>query len=153
MDSLIVRAAQYAEIAFRGKMRKDGKEPAINHSARVAGRVGALIGSTEEMMAGGYLHDVVEDTPVTQVQIIREFDSVTARYVQDLTDQFTPGPGKKNRKIRKRQEADRLGRCSIETKQIKLIDIEDNLHTTPVDSHGDRDFAILFVEEKLYLLG
>lgn len=76
MSSLIDRAQAIATAAHAGQTDKAGAEY-ITHPRRVAVRVCqyAPAGQTETAQAVAWLHDVVEDTPVT---------------LQDLTGQFPP---------------------------------------------------------------
>lgn len=153
MDDLIMRAARFAEVAHRGVARKgEHAEAYINHPARVAGQTAVLHGATPAMVAAAFLHDTVEDTPVTVEQIGAEFGLEVAVLVDHLTDQYASGPGKFNRKTRKRLEAERLGRAPADAQAIKALDVIDNLRTTPLEEDSDYQFAMVFLREKLYLL-
>src|SRR5699024_7546601 len=77
------RAYKFAEDAHKDQYRKSG-EPYIVHPVQVAGILVEL-----EMdpvtIAGGFLHDVVEDTEVTLEQIEDAFDEEVAMLVDGVT--------------------------------------------------------------------
>ena len=65
-DSLIVRNAfSVARSAHAEQTRRDGVTPYFRHVGEVAVRVRSN-GGSEEAIAVAYLHDVLEDTQVTQ---------------------------------------------------------------------------------------
>jgi (p)ppGpp synthase/HD superfamily hydrolase len=100
---------------------------------------------TDEMLAAALLHDVVEDTPVTQDYIEREFGSVVATLVMELTDQCHEG----NRVTRKAAEALRLGTISGDAQTVKLADLISNSRS--IFAH-DPQFAVHYLREKLHVL-
>lgn len=82
----IIRAAQFAEQAHRGQVRKFTGEPYIMHPMRVAGRVAMLPQSHEDAVVAAWLHDVVEDCGVTIDDLLRAgFRPTVVTYVQILT--------------------------------------------------------------------
>src|SRR3972149_1547626 len=85
METLVMKAARFAAKAHAGQFRKDGKTPAIVHPARVAGRVAVLPFATDELVAVAYLHDVMEDCPITHDDLVREFGAEVAHLVDFLT--------------------------------------------------------------------
>ncbi|MFH1185396.1 MAG: bifunctional (p)ppGpp synthetase/guanosine-3',5'-bis(diphosphate) 3'-pyrophosphohydrolase [Chloroflexota bacterium] len=80
---LIQRAYAVAEEAHRGQKRISG-EPYINHCLAVA-QVLAELRVPPEVLAAGLLHDTVEDTSVTLVQIQRDFGDAVASLVDGVT--------------------------------------------------------------------
>jgi (p)ppGpp synthase/HD superfamily hydrolase len=81
---LITHAASFAADAHREQTRKENGCPYINHPARVAA-VGAMAALPPHAIAAAYLHDVVEDTPVTIEQVFDSFGPT----VGDLVDRLT----------------------------------------------------------------
>ena len=69
--ALVFATAAHAAV---GQMRKYTNDPYIVHPIRVATTV-AKFGGTDEMIAAAYLHDVVEDTGVSIVDILDMFGS------------------------------------------------------------------------------
>lgn len=79
----VKKAADYAMAAHKGQARKSG-EPYIIHPIQVAGIL-AELHMDPHTVATGYLHDVVEDTPVTLADLTREFGSDVAFLVDGVT--------------------------------------------------------------------
>ncbi|MEX2053969.1 MAG: RelA/SpoT family protein [Candidatus Colwellbacteria bacterium] len=80
---LIERALSFAKKAHAGQKRKNG-EPFINHSIATAKTL-TNWGLDEETIAAGLLHDVVEDTPVTEKELLAEFGEEIAVLVDGVT--------------------------------------------------------------------
>lgn len=149
-DDMISRAALYSRAAHQavGQRRKYTGEHYYHHPKAVADMVSTAVGVTPEMVAAAYLHDVVEDTAITDDDIARDFGLVVAGYVFDLTDQFTD-PAIGNREYRKAMERDRLARANPNSQTIKYADLIDN--TASIAKH-DPDFAKVYLREKRSLL-
>ena len=74
--AFVRQAYEYARVAHQDQFRKSG-EPYIIHPIQVAGIL-ADLEMDPATVAAGFLHDVVEDTPVTISEISAEFDSEVA---------------------------------------------------------------------------
>jgi len=85
-DPLVMKAQQVAADAHKGQKRKHSNDPYLIHPMRVARRVMTRPDATPEMVAAAWLHDVVEDTPVTLDEIGKEFGSEIAQLVRELTN-------------------------------------------------------------------
>lgn len=146
--SLTHRALAFATSAHASinQRRRYTGEPYIVHPIAVA-RLVRSIGGTNEMIAAALLHDVVEDTPVTLVEIEREFGGVIASLVEQLTDVSVPEDG--NRAIRKEINRQHSARATAEGQTIKLADLIDNSRT--IKEH-DPEFAKVYMREKRALL-
>ncbi|MGL4623511.1 MAG: RelA/SpoT family protein [Culicoidibacterales bacterium] len=80
---LIERAYQWAKKAHENQYRKSG-EPYIIHPISVAYILTTLtVGPAT--IAAGFLHDVVEDTPITLEEIAKEFGPQVAKLVSGVT--------------------------------------------------------------------
>lgn len=77
------RAYAFARDAHRDQFRKSG-EPYIVHPIQVAGILVDL-GMDPVTIAGGFLHDVVEDTQVTLEDLEAAFDNEVAMLVDGVT--------------------------------------------------------------------
>jgi len=80
---LVQRAYRLAEEAHRGQKRLSG-EPYINHCLAVA-QILAELRVPPEVLAAGLLHDTVEDTKVTLVDLRRDFGDSIAALVDGVT--------------------------------------------------------------------
>ncbi len=148
MNDMIERAALFSRAAHQavGQRRKYTGEPYWQHPATVAEMVSAV--EAAEMIAAAHLHDVLEDTAVTALDIEECFGQRVATLVQELTDQFID-PEIGNRAHRKELERDRLAQVSPEAQTIKYADLIDN--TISIVAR-DRGFARVYLAEKRRLL-
>ena len=91
MGELKKRAAEFAERAHAAidQRRKYSNEPYIVHPRAVATLVGEVT-ECEKTIAAAWLHDVVEDTPVTIEEVLTQFGEEVAGLVADLTDIARP---------------------------------------------------------------
>ncbi|MGY0694279.1 RelA/SpoT family protein [Virgibacillus sp. FSP13] len=81
--AFVRRAYEFANKAHHDQFRKSG-EPYIIHPIQVAGILVELE-MDPETIAGGFLHDVVEDTNITLEQIESEFNHEVAMLVDGVT--------------------------------------------------------------------
>lgn len=147
-DSLEKRCEAFARKAHDSinHQRKYTGEPYTVHLQAVADLVRKVSGSPE-MIGAAWLHDVVEDTPVTLPEVQREFGDEVATLVGELTDVSRPEDG--NRKVRKAIDREHLAVASPEAKTIKLADLIDNSYSIQEHSPG---FAKIYMQEKRLLL-
>lgn len=148
MDALEARALAFARAAHESidQRRKYTGEPYIVHPVAVAELVRS-VPHTPEMIAAAYLHDVVEDTPVTIEAVMAGFGPVVGELVDWLTDVSRPDDG--NRRVRKELDRQHLARATPEAKTIKLADLIDNTLTIKA---RDPQFWRVYRREKLALL-
>src|SRR5690625_4237784 len=81
--SFIRRAYNFAKDAHKDQFRKSG-EPYIVHPVQVAGILVDLK-MDPVTIAGGFLHDVAEDTPITIETIKTTFNDDVAKLVDGVT--------------------------------------------------------------------
>jgi guanosine-3',5'-bis(diphosphate) 3'-pyrophosphohydrolase len=146
----VVRKAQvYAQAAHAavGQKRKYTGEPYIVHPAEVAKIVAGVPGSTPDMVAAAWLHDVVEDTGCTFTDIHMAFGIDIATLVRWLTDVSRPEDG--NRAHRKAVDRAHSADAPAEAQTIKLADLISNSRS--IMAH-DPAFARTYLEEKRLLL-
>lgn len=142
---MILQAIMFAEQAHRGQMRKYTGAPYITHCLEVALTVES-VGGTEEQIAAAILHDTVEDTDVSVLEIEKCFGTEVAAYVEWLTD--CPHEAG-NRATRKQIDRTRLSQAPDEAQTIKLADLISN--TSTITQH-DPKFAKVYLAEKRDLL-
>ena len=149
MNDLVKRAARYAARSHGriGQRRKYTGKPYAVHLAAVAGWV-ASVTDDPAMIAAAWLHDTVEDTPVTFQDIGRAFGADVRRLVEELTDISRPGDG--NRAARKAMDRAHTAQASPRAQTIKLADLIDNC--LDITRHDPR-FAKTFLAEAADLLG
>jgi (p)ppGpp synthase/HD superfamily hydrolase len=146
----VVRKAQvYAMAAHASvkQVRKYTGEPYIVHPAEVAKIVAGVPGSTPDMVAAAWLHDVVEDTGCTFTDIHMAFGIDIATLVGWLTDVSQPHDG--NRAVRKSIDRAHSAAAPAEAQTIKLADLISNSRS--IVAH-DPAFAKTYLEEKRLML-
>ena len=145
---MVERARVFATAAHAavGQVRKYTFEPYIVHPAEVAGIV-ATVPHTNEMLAAAYLHDTVEDTGVSIVDIQKEFGNEVASLVGWLTDVSKPEQG--NRAVRKAIDREHTAMAPAAAQTVKLADLIANSRS--ILAH-DPAFARVYLEEKRMLL-
>ncbi|AZO29395.1 HD domain-containing protein [Mesorhizobium sp. M1B.F.Ca.ET.045.04.1.1] len=147
-EALEERALAFATAAHASidQRRKYTNQPYIEHPIAVA-EIVRSVPHTPEMIAAAYLHDVVEDTPITLNKILQEFGREVVTLVSWLTDVSLPLDG--NRAARKAIDLAHTAKAPSAAKTIKLADLIDNTLTI---KQRDPDFWRVYRHEKLRLL-
>lgn len=127
MDQLL-KAISFANEAHRDQKRKINLSPYIMHPIAV-GMILQEMRAGEDCIVAGVLHDVLEDTPVTPLQIEEQFGSKILSLVISVSE---------NKSIddwfeRKRLYIQAKENCSLETKLICASDKFHNLFTIKED--------------------
>lgn len=136
---LVARAEALARQAHAGQTRPNRRrQPVSEHLAEVAAMVAAEGGSPTQV-AAAWLHDVVEDTPVTLAQVEAGFGGEVARLVDWLTDP-TDWAGLPLAE-RKALQAARLAQAPEAVRLVKLADQLSNLGCVLDDPPLDLDPA------------
>jgi len=122
-SELINRAYEFAEKAHKGQKRKTG-DPYFSHILETA-EVLAEWGMDDETIAAGLLHDVIEDTDVTESDVQKEFSKEIKKLVDGVTKLGTV-------KYRgDKAQADNLRKLILamaEDLRVILIKLADRLH-------------------------
>jgi len=152
MDSVLEIVKAYAAGAHGDQQRKYSSERFIAHPVRVMEICRRYTGK-QPLLAAALLHDVLEDTPVTQedlhgflLGVMAEDEAgETMLLVVELTDVFTKlAHPQWNRKKRKKKEAERIRTTSGDSQTVKYADIIDNCREI---ANHDPDFAGVFLRE------
>lgn len=124
--SLMIQAARVAEFAHRGQLRKYTGRPYIEHPGRVAARMMRHCAADEYIVAAAWLHDVLEDTSVSEEDLAVFMPGLSMRYVKMLTNPSKQTPHL-NRAQRKELDREHLRTCPGDVRRIKMADRIDNL--------------------------
>lgn len=157
MEAVLQKIRDYADKAHGKQQRKYTPDRYIVHPVRVM-ELCRRQAAGLPVLAAALLHDVLEDTPVTEESLQKFLQSVmkeaeaaeTLRLVVELTDVYTRQRHPRwNRKKRKAKEAARIQKTSADAQTVKYADIIDNCRE--IVEH-DPDFAKLFLCECKNLL-
>ena len=130
-NRLIADAFNFAYQLHQGQYRKSG-EPYIIHPVAVASMLRDLGGSAD-MIAAGFLHDVVEDTDVTIEEIQERFGSEVRRLVEGVTKL-----SKINFKNKTESQAENFRRMFLAMAQdirVIVVKLADRLHNMRTLDH------------------
>ena len=141
---LVSEAADLAARRHNGMQRKGrGDEPYINHLAEVANLLAvATEGADAELVAAGWLHDAIEDTPTTAEELAETFGKRVAALVVEVTDDMTLPQNQR----RQNQVVDAPKKSSA-AKLIKIADKISNIRARilPRPSQHEREDLIDYV--------
>ena len=118
-----VEALAFATRAHRGQYRKGTGIPYVSHPLQVAG-IALEHGADEDQAIAALLHDVIEDTDVTEAELAQRFGGDVARIVADCSD--AEGPDEKP-PWRKRKES-YLAHLATSSGRSALVSCADKLH-------------------------
>ena len=132
----LAKAYHFAAVRHVGQRRK-GKagEPYINHLTEVADLVATATGGGDiDLVIAAVLHDVLEDTPTTSVELAQVFGGRVAGIVAEVSDDKTLP-----KEERKRLQIEHAPHISPEAKTIKLADKTANLRSIAKSPPADWD--------------
>lgn len=121
---LVARARTFAIRAHEGHTRKGSDEPEVSHPLAVAELVAAH-GHAPHVVAAAVLHDVIEDTDVSEAELRREFPDDVCDLVVDLTE---PPAGPDRRATWQRRKEHKLARLADAADDALVICAADRLH-------------------------
>ena len=149
----LLLAIRVANEAHNGQYRKWGHSsiPYIIHPLRVMNNVAMILESTEDMVIAAVLHDVLEDTKLTEADLVAKgFGGEVVLFVKALTN---PSKGSNlTRADRKAMDRQHLAGASWEVKVIKLANRIDNMLEVRNDPTSPKDFVELYKNESRLLL-
>jgi len=123
---MVERAMRVAARCHRHHYRKASDLPYITHPASVALILTQAGFAEEEVLAAALLHDVVEDTSYTPVELAAEFPPTVAQYVAALTERKLDSDGRKRTWQERKQE--HIEQVSGEALKARAIVLADKLH-------------------------
>lgn len=130
-QALLRKAYRQAKEAHAHQMRDDGT-PYILHPLRATLCLIDECGITDvETLCGMLLHDVVEDTPLTNEMIVRDFGGEVACLVRNVT---RPRPLCENDEMIRKDKAQKflaIMDMDEKTRLIKCADVLDNVRSWP----------------------
>jgi guanosine-3',5'-bis(diphosphate) 3'-pyrophosphohydrolase len=156
-DDILEQVRAFAESAHGSQMRKFAQEPYIAHLVRVMETVREYTHDVA-LLSAALLHDVLEDTRVTEDELgifLNDImdEPVAARtldLVVELTDVYIKADYPTlNRRTRRTKEAGRLSHVSPEAQTVKYADVIDN--AMDIVRH-ETDFALVYLRESKQLL-
>lgn len=140
------KAKQFAIAAHNGQRRKNEPEkPMIIHPISV-GMLLEEFGYDDEIVAAGYLHDIVEDTKYTIEDVEREFGLRIANLVRGASE-----PDKSlSWEERKQHTIEEIKKLALENKVVVCADKINNLEDLMIkfQKTGERDFSLFKRGEK-----
>jgi (p)ppGpp synthase/HD superfamily hydrolase len=149
MNPKIIQAIELAFMAHEGQVRKGSNIPYIVHPMAVMNLL--LIEQsedqsiTDEVIIGGILHDVFEDTDVTLAEIEKQFGDEVRRLVENSSEPEELKKSKDQRGTWKERKIHTIQQLSLFDKSSKIISCCDKLHNA---QSMNTDF--IFVREKLW---
>ncbi|USN53285.1 MAG: bifunctional (p)ppGpp synthetase/guanosine-3',5'-bis(diphosphate) 3'-pyrophosphohydrolase [Candidatus Nomurabacteria bacterium] len=144
-DVDIVRLAyEYAEQAHQGQMRKNG-EPHFTHCIATAARLTHLHLDPITISAA-LLHDVVEDTPITEEQLKKDFGAEITKLVMSVTKL---GKIKYRGMERYVENIRRMFVAMAEDVRVILIKLSDRIHNLSTLSALPREKQLRIATESL----
>ena len=136
--SLLVRAMAFAASKHRDQRRKDEcASPYINHPLAL---VDVLVHeggmSRMDVIVAALLHDTIEDTDTTAVEIESHFGAGIRSIVEEVTDDVSL-----ERDVRKRRQVEKAPRLSSQARAVKLADKICNLRDVASNPPAGWDLA------------
>lgn len=152
--NILKQATIFAKEAHGDQKRKYSGEPYIVHPVAVSKLVIDALRREkldekiiEQVAAAAVMHDVLEDTAITEQVMRAKFGDFITDLVLEVTDVSKPEDG--NRETRKEIDRNHIAEGTYFGKTIKLADLIDNTRDIVAN---DRDFAKTYVKEKILLL-
>lgn len=133
MNNLVLKAIQFAIDKHQGQVRKVSNSPYVTHPIAVSYIVASFKKSKhlDEILAACHLHDTLEDTDTTFVELATEFTPLVATLVFELTsdDEQIQSIGKTT------YLQNKLSGISSYALVIKLADRLHNVTDSPTDKN------------------
>lgn len=147
IKDIIIKAYSFAEKAHEGVERKFSGLPYFSHVKFVA-RTLEKLHVDSELVAAGFLHDVIEDTDTTYEQVNDKFGKRVADLVLELTNNFTAMKAAGGKRL---YMAQKLVKMSDDALTIKLADRFHNVLFMEQDSTPEK-FIKKYYKETRFIL-
>jgi (p)ppGpp synthase/HD superfamily hydrolase len=133
---LAVAAVEFAAKRHVNQKRKGAQaEPYFNHLAEVAGLIAvATDGTDPALVAAGYLHDTLEDTPTEYEELLSLFGEDVAALVSEVTDDKSLPKAE-----RKRLQIAHAAEATPRARLLKIADKISNLRSLAASPPADWD--------------
>jgi GTP diphosphokinase / guanosine-3',5'-bis(diphosphate) 3'-diphosphatase len=133
----VLDAARYAAEKHASQRRKgQSAEPYVNHVIEVAHLVSTVASEQDtNLVVAALLHDTVEDTGVTALELVERFGLDVAGLVVELTDDKSLPKAE-----RKRLQIEHAPNMSVRAQVIKLADKISNLRAILASPPADWDY-------------
>lgn len=125
-EDLLRRAYVFSAMAHRGQVRVSG-EPYLIHPLEVA-RILAEMHLDEVAIAAGLLHDLIEDTFVTEDELHAQFGPQITNIVKALTKIISMEQSYAAREAVQAENVRRMLLASVEDVRVILVKLADRLH-------------------------
>lgn len=145
-DNLLAHAAEFAIRAHGDQKRKYTGAPYWHHLREVATTL-IQYGASMDIVAAGWLHDTIEDTPVKFKELVAVFGLSISTMVLEVTDVSRPEHG--NRELRKALDRQYVAGASWRGQMVKCADM---LSNTSDILANDLNFAKVYIPEKRKLI-
>ncbi|MFN4158623.1 MAG: HD domain-containing protein [Gemmobacter sp.] len=133
----LMAACAFAARHHTGQTRKGAsRAPYVNHVIEVAARVATSPAACEDTVIAALLHDTVEDTRVSEADLISAFGLRIAAIVMEVTDDK-----RLDQPTRKALQASTIGTKSPQARWIKIADQTANLADLAAAPPDDWDAA------------
>jgi GTP diphosphokinase / guanosine-3',5'-bis(diphosphate) 3'-diphosphatase len=134
---IILSAAQYAAEKHANQKRKgQAAEPYVNHVIDVANLVSTAVPEQDtNLVIAALLHDTIEDTGVTEGELVERFGQDVTNLVLELTDDKSLPDAE-----RKRLQVEHAPKLSVRAQTIKLADKITNLRGILTSPTADWDY-------------
>lgn len=132
-NNLVCRAFNFAYQLHQGQYRKSG-EPYICHPVAVSGLLRDL-GGGSAMIAAGFLHDVVEDTPVTPDEIEQMFGAEVRQLVEGVTKLSKFSENFSSKTERQAENFRRMFLAMAQDIRVIVVKLADRLHNMRTLEH------------------
>jgi guanosine-3',5'-bis(diphosphate) 3'-pyrophosphohydrolase len=138
-EAALLAAQRHSGVARKGR----GNEPYVNHLAEVANLLSEASGGADaELVAAGWLHDILEDTDTTREELADRFSVRVAALVAEVSDDM--GLPKDERR---RLQVVAAPHKSPDAKLIKIADKISNIRAriAPEPNAGERADLVDYV--------
>jgi GTP diphosphokinase / guanosine-3',5'-bis(diphosphate) 3'-diphosphatase len=144
-SSEILRALSFAAHAHREQVRKCSGEPYVNHLIEVAEILARVAEVTDvEVLSAAILHDVLEDTSVSEGELEKQFGVRVRELVQAVSDDKSLPQAE-----RKRLQIEHMGGAGEDVRRIKLADHCSNIVAVPATWPATRQVEYLDWSERV----